>query len=58
MNSPVLGSNPTCTVCSKSIGEEISGLSFPRDRREREGGREGEYMDTKGMRFYQYTISL
>lgn len=38
VNSPVLGSKPTCTVCSKSIGEEISGLSFPE---EREGGREG-----------------
>ena len=28
VNSPVLGSNPTCTVCSKSTGEEISGRSF------------------------------
>ena len=44
VNSPVLGSNPTCTVCSKSMGEDISGLSFPetegRGRREsRKGGR-------------------
>ena len=28
VNSPVLGSNPTCTVCSKSTGEEISGRIF------------------------------
>ncbi len=25
VNSPVFGSNPTCTVCSKSRGEEIVG---------------------------------
>ena len=52
MNSPVLGSKPTCTVCSKSIGEDISGLSFPegreggrggrREGRREGGGREGE----------------
>ena len=41
MNSPVLVSNPTCTVCSKSIGEDISGLSFPGER-ERGGARQRE----------------
>ena len=37
MNSPVFGSKPTCTVCSKSIGEDISGLSFPAYHRGRDG---------------------
>lgn len=47
VNSPVLGSNPTCTVCSKSIGEDISGLSFP--------GREGEGEGEIKSLVYMYT---
>ena len=43
VNSPVFGSKPTWTVCSKSMGEEISGLSLPLGREEREErGRERE----------------
>ena len=42
VNSPVLGSNPTCTVCSKSIGDDISGLSFPGEGGGEKGGRKGE----------------
>ena len=41
MNSPVFGSNPTCTVCSKSMGEDISGLSFPVMGEEGEKGGKG-----------------
>jgi len=53
VNSPVLGSNPTCTVCSKSTGDEISGRSFTAQGGKGEGkeGGKGEEMekgDTKG----------
>lgn len=44
VNSPVLGSNPTCTVCSKSTGDEISGRSFTAQGgtgEGKEGGKEG-----------------
>lgn len=44
VNSPVLGSNPTCTVCSKSTGDEISGRSFTAQGGKgegKEGGKEG-----------------
>ena len=46
MNSPVLGSNPTCTVCSKSTGEEISGRALS-EGREKEREREREREDRK-----------
>ena len=51
VNSPVLGSNPTCTVCSKSMGDDISGLSFPvRGETRKRGGKRVEGSRGEGER--------